>query len=173
MNKKWAAQRAQCGRAKAKRGRKTEVCPPVALVKAMCATMRCTSSGCMGLVTRSLFSCRIESWQRYMALAMLCQEMHGPCSCSATERPFVTARKGFLSLWTGCDENGEGCGERCEGEGTCAASPFELCWLASFFRIFGGGHGVLVERGFSFLSLGHRVALVTLCMRLEVGVELF
>ena len=51
MNGKWAA---QCGRVKAKLGRKTKVCLPVALVKAMCATMRCTSSGCMGLVARFL-----------------------------------------------------------------------------------------------------------------------
>ena len=34
---------------KAKLGRKTNVCLLVALVKAMCATMRCASSGCMGL----------------------------------------------------------------------------------------------------------------------------
>ena len=31
----------------AKLGGKTKVCLLVALVKAMCATMRCTSSGCM------------------------------------------------------------------------------------------------------------------------------
>ena len=31
-------------------------CLLVAFVKAMCATMRCTSSGCMDLVARSLFS---------------------------------------------------------------------------------------------------------------------
>ena len=48
--------RVQCGRVKAKLGRKTKVCPPAALVKAMCATMRCTLSNCMGLVARSLFS---------------------------------------------------------------------------------------------------------------------
>ena len=54
-NGKWPAQRAPCGRVKAKFGRKTKV----ALEKAMCATMRCTSSGCMGLVARSLFSGRI------------------------------------------------------------------------------------------------------------------
>ena len=40
---------------KAKLGRKTKVCLPAALEKAMCATKRCTSSGCMGLVARSLF----------------------------------------------------------------------------------------------------------------------
>ena len=58
-----AAQRVQCGRVKAKLGRETKMRPLAALVKAMCATMRCTSSGCMGLA-RSLFSCRIGSWQR-------------------------------------------------------------------------------------------------------------
>ena len=55
-NGKWVAQRAECGRVKAKLGRKTKVCLPVALEKAKCATKRCTSSGCMGLVARSLFS---------------------------------------------------------------------------------------------------------------------
>ena len=55
-NGKWAAQRAKSGRVKATRGRKTKVRPPAALVKVMCATTRCTSLGCMGLVTRSLFS---------------------------------------------------------------------------------------------------------------------
>ena len=30
----------------------------------------------------------------------------------AVKRPFVTARKAFLSPWTGCDKKGEGCGER-------------------------------------------------------------
>ena len=35
----------------------------------------------------------------------------------------------------------------------CAITPFELCWLASFLRIFGGGHGVPVERGCPFLSV--------------------
>ena len=36
--------------------------------------------------------------------------------------------KAFLSTWTGCDDEGEGCGERNE--------RVELCWLASFLRIF-------------------------------------
>ena len=73
------AQSVQCGRVKAMLHRKTKVCPLAALVEAMCATMRCTSSGCVGLVTRSLFSCRIGSWQScHMALDMLCQEINGP-----------------------------------------------------------------------------------------------
>ena len=55
MNGECACPKSQCGKVKAKLGRKTRVCPLAALVKAMCATMRCTSSGCMGLVTRSLF----------------------------------------------------------------------------------------------------------------------
>ena len=51
----WVAQRVQCGRVKAKLGRrmKMRLLPP--LVKAMWATTRCTSSGCMGPVTRSFF----------------------------------------------------------------------------------------------------------------------
>ena len=64
-NGKWAAQRVQCGRVKAKLGRNTKLRPLLALVNAMWATMRCTSSGCMGLVARSLFSYRIGSWQRW------------------------------------------------------------------------------------------------------------
>ena len=65
---------------KAKVGRKTTACLPVALVKAMCATTRCTSSGCVGPVTRiSLF---MQDWELakvalscHMALDMLCQEI--------------------------------------------------------------------------------------------------
>ena len=30
---------------------------------------------------------------------------------AAAKRPSATARKAFLSPWTGCDKNGEGCGE--------------------------------------------------------------
>ena len=57
---------------------KMRLLPPP--VKALCAMMRCTSSGCMGPVTRSLFSCRIGELEValscHMALDMLCQEMH-------------------------------------------------------------------------------------------------
>ena len=62
---KMGCPKVECGRVKAKFGRKTKVCILVALEKAMWATMRCTSSGCMGLVARSLFSCSIGSWQRW------------------------------------------------------------------------------------------------------------
>ena len=65
----WAVQRLQCGKVKAKPGQKTEACLRVTLEKAMCATKRCMSLGCMGLLTRSLWSCHI-------ALDMLCQDMH-------------------------------------------------------------------------------------------------
>ena len=48
----------------------------------------------------------------HMALNMLCQEMHEVWKWrDATERPAGTARKAFLSPWTGCDKNGEGRGE--------------------------------------------------------------
>ena len=52
----WVAQRVQCGRVKAKRGRrmKMRLLPP--LVKAMCAMARCTSSVCMGQVTSTRLS---------------------------------------------------------------------------------------------------------------------
>ena len=46
-NGRWAAQRVQRGRVKAKLGRRMKMRPPAPLVKAMRATMRCTSSGCM------------------------------------------------------------------------------------------------------------------------------
>ena len=42
-----AVQRAQCGKLMAKPGQKTKACLQL-LEKAMCATMRCTSSGCIG-----------------------------------------------------------------------------------------------------------------------------
>ena len=58
-NGKWAAQRAPCGRVEAKHGRKTKICLLVALEKATWVAMRCTSLGCMGLMARSLFSCRV------------------------------------------------------------------------------------------------------------------
>ena len=95
-NGKWAAQRVPCGRVKAKLCRKTKVCLLVALVKAMCATMRCALSGCMGLVARSL---SLKDWELakvalscHMALDMLCQEMHEASSLGgAAERPAVTA----------------------------------------------------------------------------------
>ena len=48
------AQIAQCGKVKVKRGMKTKAFLQVILERTMWATMRCTSSGCMGLVTRSL-----------------------------------------------------------------------------------------------------------------------
>ena len=55
-NGKWAVQRIQCGKVRAKLGQKTKACLQVFLGAAMRATKRFTSLGCMGLVTRSLFS---------------------------------------------------------------------------------------------------------------------
>ena len=79
-NGKWAVQRVQCGRVKAKLCRKTKVCLPVALEEATLATMRCTSSVCMGGDKISLF---LQDWELakvalscHMALDMVCQEMH-------------------------------------------------------------------------------------------------
>ena len=54
------AQRVQCGIVKAKPGRRMKMRLLAPLVKATCATMRCTSSGCMGPVTRSLF---LKDWE--------------------------------------------------------------------------------------------------------------
>ena len=57
----------------------TEACLQVTLEKTMCATMRCMSLGCMGLVARSL-SLFLKDWELakvalscHMALDMLCQ----------------------------------------------------------------------------------------------------
>ena len=72
-NGKWAAQRVQCGRVKAKLGRKTKMRPLAVLVKAMRALMRCTSSGCVGLVIRSFFF--LEEWE-LAKVALSCQEIH-------------------------------------------------------------------------------------------------
>ena len=56
-----AAQRVQCGKVRMKHGLRTKAFHRVFLAKTMCATVRCTSLGCMGLVTRSFSSWRIES----------------------------------------------------------------------------------------------------------------
>ena len=59
---KMAAQKVQSGRVKAKLGRRMKMRAPTPLVTAMCSMMRCTSSGCMGLVTRSL-SLFLKDWE--------------------------------------------------------------------------------------------------------------
>ena len=94
-NGKWAAQRAQCGRVETKLGRKTKECLVMVLEKATWATMRCMSSGRMGLVTGS----PLQDWELakvalscHMALDKLCQEMQEAGELGdATERPPVTA----------------------------------------------------------------------------------
>ena len=49
----------------------------------------------------------------HMALDMLCQEMHEAWFLNdATKRPAVTAQSAVLSPWTGCNSQGEGCGEK-------------------------------------------------------------
>ena len=59
----------------------TKVFRRVSLKRTRCATMRCTSSGCTGLVARSLFF--LQDWELakvalscHVALDMLCQEMN-------------------------------------------------------------------------------------------------
>ena len=83
---------------------------------------------------------------------------------SAAERPSVTARKAFLSPWTRCDKNGECCGERTkEKERERRALLSWLGWPVSF-ESFDVRQGVLVERGFSFFSLCHRVRIFSALM---------
>ena len=82
--------------------------PGLVALEAMWATMRCTSSGCTGLA-RSLISCRIGSKGL---------EPHDPGHARKCTRPGrvlpggLLSRHTFLSPWTGCDSEGEGCGER-------------------------------------------------------------
>ena len=81
---------------------------------------------------------------------------------AAARRPCLTARKAFLSPCTGCDRNGEGCGERMkEKERKRRALLSWLSWPVSF-NSFDVRHRVLVERGFSFLSSCHRVVFTVL-----------
>ena len=162
MNGKLAAQRAHCGRVKAKLGREAKVCLPMALVKAMCATMRCTSSGCMGLVTRSLFLAGLGAGKGGVELsrgpghdvpgnewALVAGLPLPKGTFSPQEKP--------LSPWTGCDKNGEGCGEGMNEKERERRAPFS--WPVSF-ESFDVRHGVVMERGFSFLSLCHRVVFM-------------
>ena len=65
----------------------------------------------------------------------------------------------FLTV-AGCDNKRKNL-ERYEGEGTCAASPFDLCWLASFFRIF-GVNMVRLWRKVSLVSFVPPLVLVVL-----------
>ena len=76
----WAVQRVHCGKVRVKLGPKTKAFLHVILKSAMCATSRCKSLGCMGLVTGSLF---LKDWELakvasscHMVLDMLCQEVH-------------------------------------------------------------------------------------------------
>ena len=94
-NGKWAAQRVQCGRVKAKLGRKTKVCLQVALEKAMCNDALHVTGlhGSSGKI--SLF---LQDWEQakvalscHMALDMLCQEMHEAWLSGVTERRAVTS----------------------------------------------------------------------------------
>ena len=69
------------GEVGAELGQKTKACLEVTLEKAMWATKRCMSLGCVGLMTRSLFF--LKDWELakvalscHMALDMLCQVMH-------------------------------------------------------------------------------------------------
>ena len=53
-------QRVQFGKVKMKLGLETKAFRRVSLERTMGAMVRCTSSGCMGVVTRSLF---LEDWE--------------------------------------------------------------------------------------------------------------
>ena len=124
MNGKWAAYRAQCGRVKANLCRKTKVCPLAPFVKAVCAMVRCTSSGCFGLGGKiSLF---LHDWGLArvalscpMALDMPCWEVNEVWQWrDATERPAVTARKAFHLTVDGLSQKRRGLWCENDGEGT-------------------------------------------------------
>ena len=83
MNGKWATQRAQCGRVKAKLGSKTSVCLPMDLVKGIVCNDALRVIGLYGPSGKiSLF---LQDWELakvalscHMSLDMLYQEMNGP-----------------------------------------------------------------------------------------------
>ena len=68
----------------------------------------------------------------HMALDMLCQEMRS--GAAVAERPCVTARKAFLSPWTGCHKIGEGCGEIMKEKERGRRAQLSFVELASFVR---------------------------------------
>ena len=86
---------------KAKLGRKTKMRSQAALVKAMCATTRCTSLGCMGLVTKSFFPAGLGAGKGCIELS------HGPghavpgIQWVLAAGPPLPERTSFLSPWTG------------------------------------------------------------------------
>ena len=75
----------------------------------------------------------LEDWEHgrvtlscHMAMDLLCQEMSDACSDSSESlrSPNCHSNKVFLSPWTGCDNQGEGCGERNEGRRNVSGGPF-------------------------------------------------
>ena len=63
------------------------------------------------------------------------------------KRPFVTARKAFLSPWTGCDKKGEGCAERkLEKKERERRALLSAVGLSGFFQFCHGLHTVAVLR---------------------------
>ena len=75
-----------------------------------------------------------------------------PGSWSAVaKRPFVTTRKAFLSPWTGCDTNGEGCGERMKEKERERRALLSFVGCPFSLESYGVRCGVLVERGFPSL----------------------
>ena len=124
--------------------------PLATLVKAMCATTRCTSLGCMGLVTRSFFPAGLGAGKGGIELS------HGPGHALPGIEWVLVAGS------PGCDKKGEGCGERMKEKERDRRAL--LSWLRRpvSFESFVVRHGVLLEGGFSFLSLCHCVVFTVL-----------
>ena len=80
---------------------------------------------CRSVFTLCLF------WHECLVSNVVCDKCQ-----KAAKTPFVTARKAFLSPWTGCNKKVRDVvreNEVKEG-GTKATSPFELSWLAWILR---------------------------------------
>ena len=125
------------------------------LVKATCAMMCCTSVDGICLVTRSIFSCRIWSWQKValscqMALEMLREELNGPWQPVRRCQKTIPFSRG----WAVTQSERVVVREKKEKEREKRALLSWLSWPISF-KCFVVRHDVVLERGFSFFSLCH------------------
>ena len=75
---------------------------------------------------------------------MLCQELHEALVAvlPLPRRPSETARKASLSRWTGCNSEGERCGERkkkrrCERQALVSKEDLRVSRLRPLFASFG------------------------------------
>ena len=107
----------------------------------LCATVRCTSSGCMGLVARSLSPAGgLGACEGGVKLSH-CPGYVVPGNAwglavglMLPKEPLCHSKISLLSPWTGCDIEGVGMWwEKWKQEGTWVTSPFELARLSEPF----------------------------------------